>query len=110
MDIAGRTVRITFIERKIVCKCGFRELEVLDFVDKYSFYTKRFEEYVALLCEKMTNKDVAKTCYINCKSVKDIDKKSLSLRLGLELMKLPTRRGTNTSQSSESSRKIGLSG
>ncbi len=85
MDIASRTVRITFIERKIVCKCGFRGLEFLDFVDKYSFYTKRFEEYVALLCEKMTNKDVAKTCHINWKSVKDIDKKALSLqKIGLD--------------------------
>ena len=85
MDIAGRTVRITFIERKIVCKCGFRGLEFLDFIDKYSFYTKRFEEYVALLCEKMTNKDVAKTCHINWKSVKDIDKKFLSLqKIGLD--------------------------
>ena len=85
MDIAGRTVRITFIERKIVCKCGFRGLEFLDFVDKYSFYTKRFEAYVALLCEKMTNKDVAKTCHINWKSVKDIDKKALSLqKIGLD--------------------------
>lgn len=85
MDIAGRSVKITFIERKIVCKCGFRGLEFLDFVDKYSFFTKRFEEYVALLCEKMTNTDVAKTCHINWKSVKDIDKKSLSLqKVGLD--------------------------
>ena len=80
MDIAGRTVKITFVERKIVCKCGFRWLEFLDFVDKYSFFTKRFEEYVALLCEKMTNKDVAEICHVNWKSVKDIDKKLLSLK------------------------------
>jgi len=80
LDIANRTVMTTFIERKIICECGFRGVEFLDFLDKYSHHTKRFEEYVALLCEKMTNKDVAEICRIDWKSVKDIDKKSLSLR------------------------------
>lgn len=37
----------------------------LDFVDKYSPYTKRFEAYVSLLCEKVTLIDAA--------SVADID-------------------------------------
>ena len=78
LDISGRTVMITFIERKIRCRCGFRGIENLDFVDKYSFYTKRFEEYVALLCEKMTNKNVAEICRINWKTVKNIDMKALS--------------------------------
>ena len=78
LDTAGRTAMVTFIERKILCKCGYRGIELLDFVDKYSFYTKRFEEYVALLCQKMTNKNVAEICHIDWKTVKAIDKKSLS--------------------------------
>jgi transposase len=87
LDIVDKSAIITFSERKIVCRCGFRGLELLDFVDKYSFYTKRFEEYVALLCEKMTNKNVAGVCHIDWKTVKAIDKKSLSKqKVGLELI------------------------
>ncbi|HUV79785.1 MAG TPA: transposase family protein [Candidatus Bathyarchaeia archaeon] len=36
-------------ERKIRCMCGYRGVEKLDFVDKYSFHTTRFEEYVSTL-------------------------------------------------------------
>ena len=50
----------------------------MDFVYKYSSYAKRYEEYVAMLCAKMTNKNVAEICCINWKSVKTIDMKSLS--------------------------------
>ncbi len=84
LDIADRRVMVTFTESKIVCKCGYRGIECLDFVDKYSFYTKRFEEYAALLCGKMTNKSVAEVCRINWKTVKSIDKKHLSqMKVGL---------------------------
>lgn len=57
----------------------------MDFVDKYSFYTKRFEEYAAALCEKTTLKDAAEICRIDWKTAKSIDKKALvKLRIGLE--------------------------
>jgi transposase len=85
LNIADRVVKVMFTERKVVCKCGYRGVEFLEFIDKYSRYTKRFEEYVAMLCEKMTNTDVAKMCHIDWKSVKDIDKKNLALqRVGLD--------------------------
>ncbi len=85
LDIANKNVMVTFTERKIVCRCGFRGIELLDFVDKYSFFSKRFEEYVALLCSKMTNKNVSEVCRIDWKSVKTIDKKYLSkLKVGLD--------------------------
>ena len=48
-----------FTERKIRCRCGYRGVEQLDFVDKYSPYAKRFEDSVSVLCEKMTITDAA---------------------------------------------------
>jgi len=68
---------ITFHQFKIVCYCGYRGIEQLDFVDKYSFLTKAFEQYVALLCEKMSLKDVASLVRIDWKTAKHIDKKNL---------------------------------
>jgi len=54
-------------------------------VDKYSPYTKRFEAYVSMLCEKMTITDAASVAEIDWKAAKRIDKKYLSrLVAGLE--------------------------
>jgi transposase len=47
-------------------------------VDKYSLYTKRFENYVSLLCAKMTLTDAASVAEIDWKAAKLIDKKYLS--------------------------------
>jgi len=77
LDYVGRFANITFIEYKIVCKCGYRGMERLDLVDKYGFYTRRFEDQVAIFCEKMTIKDASILCRINWKTTKSIDKKYL---------------------------------
>jgi transposase len=62
-------------------------------VDKYSPYTKRFEEYVSMLCAKMTLTDAASVAEIDWKAVKRIDKKYLSrLVPGLDELN-PTRLG-----------------
>jgi hypothetical protein len=47
-------------------------------VDKYSPYAKRFEDYVSLLCAKMTLTDAATVAAIDWKAVKRIYKKYLS--------------------------------
>lgn len=77
LDFVTKRTFITFKQYKMRCSCGYRGVESLDFVDKYSFHTKRFEEYVAMLCQKMSITDVASLCKINWKSVKNIDKKAL---------------------------------
>jgi transposase len=77
LDCVGRIAVITFRQYKIRCSCGYRGIEILDFIDKYSFCTKRLEEYVFLLCQKMSIKDAAQLCRLNWKTVKNIDKKYL---------------------------------
>jgi transposase len=62
----------------VLCSCGYRGFEKFGFLDKYSLYTKRFEDYIALLCEKMTLKDVSRLCRIDWKTAKNIDKKYLA--------------------------------
>ena len=77
LDIAGNVVLISFLQLKIRCRCGYRGVEHLEFVDKYSKYTIRFEEYVAQLCEKMSLSDVCRVCGIPWRRAKAIDKKYL---------------------------------
>jgi transposase len=78
LDLGSKKCFLVFDERKIRCRCGYRGVENLDFVDKYSLYTKRFEDYVSLLCEKMTLTDAASVAEIDWKAAKRIDKKYLS--------------------------------
>lgn len=77
LDMAGTPVFICFNVFKVNCRCGYRGVEKLDFVDKYAQYTIRFEEYVAQLCEKMCLSDVCRVCGISWRGAKAIDKKYL---------------------------------
>jgi transposase len=93
LDLGPKQCFLVFDERKIRCWCGYRGVEHLDFVDKYSSFTKRFEAYVSVLCEKMSLKDAALVAEIDWKAAKRIDKKYLNLLVtGLEDLS-PTRLG-----------------
>ena len=95
LDLGDKECFIVFKERKIDCRCGFRGIEKLNFVDKYSPYTKRFEDYVSRLCPLMNVSDVAEVAGIDWKAVKRIDKKYLNrLVVGLESVS-PTKLGVD---------------
>lgn len=74
LDLGTKKCYITFYEEKLKCVCGSRGFEEIDFVRPYSRCTIRFEEYIYLLCGKMTIKDVSEIVHLNWKTVKDIDK------------------------------------
>lgn len=79
LDVGGSIVNIDFDYYKIDCRqCDFRGYEKLTFVDKYSHYTKRFEEKVAVFCRVMTLSDAAREMRIGWEAAKNIDKKEAS--------------------------------
>ena len=85
LDIAGKKCYLHFMQYKIRCSCGYRGIEHLDFVDKYSRYSNAFEEYIAKLCGVMCLTDVFKITAVPWKAVKQIDKKYLTKnKVGLE--------------------------
>jgi transposase len=85
LDVSGRRCYLHFVQYKIRCQCGYRGIEQLEFVEKYSRYSIAFEEYVARLCELMSVKDVSELTGVNWKAVKQIDKKYLAKnKVGLE--------------------------
>lgn len=81
LDISGKKCFIEFSQKKIRCSCSYRGLEKLDFVSKSKRITKRMEQYVSSLCDKMSLKDVSKIVRLNWKTVKDIDYESIKLLL-----------------------------
>jgi transposase len=95
LDIGMKKCFIVFWERKIRCTCSYRGIEKLDFVDRYSLYSKRFEDYVSRLCQLMSLVDVARVAEIGWKTAKHIDKKYLGrLVIGLESVS-PTKIGVD---------------
>lgn len=79
LPIFGRKVTVCFRQYKIQCRrCGYRGMEKLDgFIERYSGFTVRFEEYVARMCEITCLKNVSKMAEMDWKAVKRIDKKYL---------------------------------
>jgi transposase len=95
LDLGQKKCFIVFDERKIRCGCGYRGVERLDFVDKYGQHTKRFEEYVSTLCQKMSLTDAADVAEIDWKTAKRIDKKYLSCLVTALDAVYPTRLGVD---------------
>jgi len=56
-----------FDERKIRCHGGYRGVEPLDFVDRYSAVTTRFEAWVSALCAKISLTDAASVAESACR-------------------------------------------
>jgi transposase len=81
LDIAHKKCYIRFFQKKIQCNCGYRGLEKISFIERYSRVTKRMATYVASLCEMMTIKDVAKITRLDWKTVKFIDKEYIKSTL-----------------------------
>jgi len=78
LDLVHLKCFLCFTQRKIRCGCGYRGVEELVFVDKYSRHTLRFEDQVGVLCRSMSLKEVSLVMEVDWKTVKHIDKKQLS--------------------------------
>lgn len=77
LDVGGLHCYLQYPEYKIFCKCGHRGFERLDFVREYGRCTRRYEGYVARLCDYMSIKEASLIVGLDWKTVKTIDKNSL---------------------------------
>ncbi len=73
LSVSGKKCYVEILTYHISCKCGYYGIEKIDFLDKYSRYTKRFVQYVAQLCKTMSLVDVAEAANIDWKTAKRID-------------------------------------
>lgn len=74
LDLAEAKCYLLFQQKKIRCKCGYRGLEKLDFVDKSRRVTARLAQKIADDCEEASLKEVARRYNLNWKTVKEIDR------------------------------------
>lgn len=74
LDMSGKKCFLQFKQKKIHCHCDYRGFEKLDFADKLRRVTKRMENYVVSLCEKMSIKDVSLVTHLDWKTIKVIDR------------------------------------
>ena len=87
LDLGPKKCYITFKETKLHCRCGYRGYEKITFTRPYAHCTKRYEEYVVCLTEKMTISDTRIITGLDWKTVKDIDKYYIKKRLvGLDAL------------------------
>ncbi len=79
--VFGKKVFLSFSQSRVYCpKCDRIIAESIDWVDPYSRMSKRYEKYLASLCDYMTVTDVSKIEGINKDTLYKIDKKWLEWR------------------------------
>ncbi|MFQ5788790.1 MAG: ISL3 family transposase [Thermodesulfobacteriota bacterium] len=78
LPVFGKTCYLLIRKGRLHCPCSFRGYEEIDFVDKNQRQTKRFDEFLFALCDRMTLMDASELMRVNWKRAHDIDKKTLN--------------------------------
>jgi transposase len=73
LDVSILSCYIQFPICQIRCDCGYRGNQYIDIAHPYSRCSRRFEDYIAQLCSKMTISAVSEITGIDWKTVKQID-------------------------------------
>ena len=81
LDLAEHQCFLEFSQKKIRCKCGYRGLEKLEFVNKSLRVTTRLADKIAIDCEEATLKEVSRRYDLDWKTVKKIDKEHIKALL-----------------------------
>lgn len=81
IDLAEKECYLRFSQKKVRCRCGYRGMEKLDFVDKSKRVTCRLAGKVAEDCEEASLKEVARRYNLNWKTVKEIDREHIKTLL-----------------------------
>jgi transposase len=77
LDVSDKKCYILVNTYRIMCSCGYRGMELLDFVKKGDRFTKKFVDYIVDLCQRMSLTDVSNTARIHWETAKRIDKEAL---------------------------------
>jgi transposase len=77
LDVSDKKCYILISFYRIMCSCGYRGMELLDFVKKGDRFTKKFVDYIVDLCQRMSLTDVSNTARIHWETAKRIDKEAL---------------------------------
>jgi len=77
LPVFGKTCYLIVRKGRLQCPCSFRGYEEIDFVDKNQRQTKRFDEFLFMLCDRMTLLDASELMQVDWKRAHNIDKRTL---------------------------------
>ncbi|MFQ5641785.1 MAG: ISL3 family transposase [bacterium] len=77
LPVFGKTCYLLIRKGRLHCPCSFRGFEEVDFIDKNQRQTKRFDEFLFMLCDRMTLMDASLLMRVNWKRAHKIDKRTL---------------------------------
>ncbi len=77
LPVFGKTCYLLLRKGRVHCPCSFTGYEDIDFVDQNQRQTTRFEEFLFMLCDRMTVMDASALMQVNWKRAHTIDKKTL---------------------------------
>ncbi len=78
LPVFGKTCYLIIGKGRLHCPCSFRGYEQIDFVDKNQRQTKRFDELLFALCDRMTIMDACRLMKVNWKRAHCIDRQTLN--------------------------------
>lgn len=77
LPVFGKSCYLVVRKGRLHCPCSFRGFEEVDFIDKNQRQTKRFDEFLFMLCDRMTLMDASQLMRVNWKRAHNIDKRTL---------------------------------
>lgn len=83
LPVFGKNCYLLLRKGRVQCPCSFRGYEDIEFVDHNQRQTTRFDEFLFMLCDRMTLMDASDLMQVNWKRAHTIDKKTLK-KLKLE--------------------------
>lgn len=83
LPVFGKRCCLLLRKGRVHCPCSFSGYEEIEFVDQNQRQTTRFEEFLFMLCDRMTIMDASELMQVNWKRAHTIDKNTLN-KLKLE--------------------------
>ena len=77
LPVFGKTCYLIVRKGRLQCPCSFRGYEEIDFVDKNQRQTKRFDQFLFMMCDRMTLLDFSELMQVNCNRANNLDKRNL---------------------------------
>lgn len=77
----GKRVYLVFTKERIICECGYKGYEKIEWLSKYSRTTKREDNWLYAFCKVMTIMDVARIFGFSKEAIFRIDKEGIQREL-----------------------------
>lgn len=93
LSVFGRRCYLRLRKYRIVCSCGYKGTEYLEWLDTYQRFTIRYRKWIYAFCKRMTGLDVSRIFGISKYTVYRLDKEGIQEELATQKPVKPKRLG-----------------